>query len=699
VLIDSDRGFKLASHTGLNKTRNIGIAAHIDAGKTTTTERILYYSGVSHKMGEVHDGNTVMDWMEQEQERGITITSAATTTFWKDYRINIIDTPGHVDFTAEVERSLRVLDGVICVLCGVGGVQPQSETVWRQANKYKVPRIVFVNKMDRIGADFYRAVSMISEKLKDNPLLVQIPIGAEDRFEGVIDLLSMKAFHYSSETLGMEVEESEIPDACRKDADEYRKKLVETVVEMDEAMLERYLEGDEPSQAELVSTIRKATINNLIVPVLCGSAFKNKGVQQLLDAVVDYLPSPLDIPSVKGHHPEDESRIIECHPDENEPLAALAFKVWSDAYVENLTFLRIYSGKIALGDVVHNSTRDRKERIMKLFRMHADKREEIKEVGAGDIVAAVGLKFTATGDTLCKKEHPILLESIKFPRPVISIAIEPETTEDEKKLAEALQRMALEDPTFKVATDQETGQTIISGMGELHIEVIVERIRREFKVDARVGKPQVAYRESITTSTKHEVTYEKQFGAKNQYARVSMQIEASDPSSGLVFVNRTGAEKVPKQFLSAIETGCQDSMNSGPLIGYPVIAMKVTLLDGDWRPEESNEQTFRIAAGLCLREMMKNAAPVIMEPIMNVEVETPDEFLGEVMGDLNSRNGEIRGTSQRPGLQVVDVMVPLRRMFGYSTDLRSVTQGRATYTMEFSSYRALPQKLQDEMVS
>ncbi len=689
----------MTSNTGLDKTRNIGIAAHIDAGKTTTTERILYYSGVSHKMGEVHDGNTVMDWMEQEQERGITITSAATTTFWKDHKINIIDTPGHVDFTAEVERSLRVLDGVICVLCGVGGVQPQSETVWRQANKYKVPRIVFVNKMDRIGADFYRAVSMISDKLKAVPVPIQIPIGAEDRFEGVIDLIKMKAFHYSSESLGMQVEEGEIPESCIKDAVEYRKRLVETVVEQDEAMLERYLEGEEPSRSELISVIRNATINNRLVPVLCGSAFKNKGVQQLLDAVVDFLPSPLDIPAVQGHHPEDEEKIIERHADDGEPLAALAFKVWSDAYVENLTFLRIYSGKIALGDALYNSTRDRKERIMKLFRMHADKREEIKEVGAGDIVAAVGLKFTATGDTLCRKEHPILLESIRFPRPVISIAIEPETSEDEKKLAEALQRMALEDPTFKVATDEETGQTIISGMGELHIEVIVERIRREFRVSARVGKPQVAYRESVTAAAKHEFTYEKQFGAKTQYARVSMQVEASDPSGGLVFVNRASAEKVPKQFLAAVENGCHDSMNSGPLMGYPVIGIKVTLLDGDWRPEESNEQTFRIAAGMCLREVMRNAAPVIMEPIMNVEVETPDEFLGEVMGDLNSRNGEIRGTSQRPGLQVVDVLVPLRRMFGYSTDLRSGTQGRATYTMEFASYRPLPQKLQDEMLS
>jgi len=688
----------VASKFGLHQTRNIGIAAHIDAGKTTTTERILYYSGVSYKMGEVHDGNAVMDWMEQEQERGITITSAATTTFWRDHKINIIDTPGHVDFTAEVERSLRVLDGVICVLCGVGGVEPQSETVWRQADKYNVPRIVFINKMDRLGADFFRAVGMIEDKLKANPLPLQIPIGAEEKFEGVVDLVRMKSYRYTEESLGSDVVEGEIPEDLRETAEEYNLKLTEIAAEQDEELLERYLDGGKLSEEEIIASLRKATISNQVVPVFCGSAFKNKGVQQLLNAVIDLLPSPLDIPPVKGLHPKDES-VVEVYADDSEPLAALAFKVWSDPYVEHLTFIRVYSGTLKAGEAIHNSTRDRKERVMRLFRMHADKREDLKEVCAGDIVAAVGLKQTATGDTLCTKKNPILLESIRFPRPVISIAIEPKTTEDEKKMGDALSRMALEDPTFKVHADLETGQTIISGMGELHIDVIVERIRREFKVEARVGNPQVAYRESVTKAVSHKYVYDKILGGKNQFAEIAIKIEADDPGSSLVFENAIESKKFPKEFLQAIESGVQDAMNSGPLVGYPVIGLKVKLTDALMRDEESNEHAFRVAANMCMREVMSKAAPVIMEPIMKVEVTTPDDFLGEVIGDLNSRNGEIRGTSQRPGAQAVNGLVPLRKMFGYATDLRSATQGRATYTMEFSSYAALPKKLQNEMIS
>ncbi len=690
----------MADKADLRLIRNIGIAAHIDAGKTTTTERILYYTGVSHRMGEVHDGNAVMDWMEQEQERGITITSAATTCYWQDHRINIIDTPGHVDFTVEVERSLRVLDGAVVVFCGVGGVEPQSETVWRQADRYKVPRIAFINKLDRVGADFFRAVEMMKSRLHANPVVMQIPIGLESEFQGVVDLVSMKAYFYPQEKLGSEEVESDIPEELMEDAEMYRMQLVETAAEQDEDLLERYLDGQELSEQEIRQAIRQATIDSKISPIFCGSAFRNKGVQPLLRAVVDYLPSPLDIPPVKGVDPVRTDKVLERKADVNEPFAALAFKLWTDPFVGHLTFLRVYSGKLESGAMVYNPRTDKKERVTKLLKMHANKREEIAAINAGDIVAAVGLKSTATGDTLCQKNAAILLESIEFPQPVISIAIEPKSTEDEVKLTQAMGRLALEDPTFQVEEDQETGQTIIKGMGELHLDIIVDRLRREFKVEANIGRPQVAYRETVTQTATVEHIYDKQMAGKSQYAKVVLRVEPGESGSGFTFDSVVPTSRsFSKEFLEAVRRGARDVMNSGPILGYQVVDVHVVLEEAITRDEESTELAFQAAANFAVREALDKAAPILMEPVMSIEIVTPDEFVGDVISDLNSRNGEIAGTSMRPGLQVVEGLVPLRSMFGYATDLRSQSQGRATYSMEFKRYSPVPSKLQQEMTN
>jgi elongation factor G len=691
----------VAAKTDLGRIRNIGIAAHIDAGKTTTTERILYYTGVSHKMGEVHDGNTVMDWMEQEQERGITITSAATTCFWKDHRINIIDTPGHVDFTVEVERSLRVLDGAIVVFCGVGGVEPQSETVWRQADRYRVPRIAFINKLDRVGADFFRAVEMMKTRLAARPVIMQIPIGSESHFSGEVDLLEMKAYRYPEQNLGMVVEEYDIPEELLGEAESYRQMLVEAAAESDESLIERYLEGESLSTDEIVKAIRKATISNEICPVFCGSAFKNKGVQQLLDAVIKYLPSPSDIPPVRGFDPrKGEDEQVERVADPEAPFTALAFKLWTDPFVGHLSFLRIYSGTIKKGAMVYNPRTGKKERLMSLLKMHANKREEVEEVSAGDIVAAVGLKFTATGDTLCNQATPIVLESIDFPRPVIRIAIEPKSTEDEKKLSEALERLALEDPTFKVTVDSDTGQTIIHGMGELHLDIIVDRLKREFKVAANVGKPQVAYRETITKNVKETYRYERQLAAKTQFAELTLSIEAKGDGTGIDFESKVRPDRLfSKEMLEAVHNGAQSALNSGPVLGYQMVGIKIVLESVNVREDESNALAFQSAANFCTRQALEKAAPVLMEPVMLLEVVTPENFVGDVIADLNSRNGEIEGTELRLNLQAIKASAPLRNMFGYSTDLRSLSQGRATYSMEFKRYAPVPAKLQEQMTS
>jgi len=684
----------------LTRIRNIGIAAHIDAGKTTTTERILYYTGVTHKMGEVHDGNTVMDWMEQEQERGITITSAATTCFWKNHRINIIDTPGHVDFTSEVERSLRVLDGAVVVFCGVGGVEPQSETVWRQADKYHVPRIAFINKLDRVGADFFRVVSMMREKLHVKPVPMQLPIGVEDGFQGVVDLLKRKAYTYPKESLGSVVKEIPIPEDMQEQVDEYRQQLIEAAADSDDALLERYLEGQELSDEELTKGIRKATIGTRIFPVFCGSAFRNKGVQQLLDAILEYLPSPADIPGVVGFDPKRPEKSITRNPDPEEPFTALAFKLWNDPFVGHLTFIRVYSGTIKTGTMVYNPRVDKKERLMHLFKMHANKREQVEEVSAGDIAAVVGLKFTATGDTLCPQNHPVVLESIEFPKPVISVAVEPKSTEDEQKLAQALERLSMEDPTFQVRQDPDTGQTVIWGMGELHLDIIIDRVRREFKVLANVGKPQVAYREAVTVAVEKSHRYERQLAGKNQFAEVTLRIEPAECGHGFEFVSLVRSGKEFKQeFIDAIRKGAQDVTNSGPLLGYPMVDVKATLVSAKAREDESNEVAFHAAAALCARDAVTEAQPVLMEPTMAIEVVTPEEFLGDVLSDLNARQGEITGTERRPGVQVIQGFVSLRRMFGYATDLRSLSQGRSTYTMEFRKYSPVPAKLQAEMTA
>jgi elongation factor G len=682
----------------LEKTRNIGIMAHIDAGKTTTTERILYYTGVSHKIGEVHDGTATMDWMEQEQERGITITSAATTCTWKDNRVNIIDTPGHVDFTIEVERSLRVLDGAVAVFCSVGGVEPQSETVWRQADKYHVPRIAFINKMDRVGADFFRGVSMIKDRLKANPIPIQIPIGSEENYKGLVDLVTMKAIVWDEEALGAKFREETIPDELLELAQEYREKMIEEVSSHDDVLMEKYLAGEELSEAEIKLAIRQATIDIKICPVICGSAFKNKGVQPLLDAVLDYLPSPLDIPAIKGIDADTEEE-IERKASDSEPFAALAFKIMTDPFVGQLCFIRVYSGVLNAGSYVYNSTKGKRERVGRLLKMHANKREEIKEVYAGDIAAAVGLKYSTTGDTLCLEDKPVILESIEFPEPVISIAIEPKTKADQEKLGTSLSKLASEDPSFRVRTDEETGQTIISGMGELHLEIIVDRMMREFKVEANVGKPQVAYRETISKKVKVEGKFVRQSGGRGQYGHVWLEVEPQEPGKGYEFVDAIKGGVVPKEYIPAVNKGIIEALDSGVLAGFPVVDVKVTLIDGSYHDVDSSEMAFKIAGSMGFKEGCSKAAPVLLEPIMSVEVVVPEDYMGEVIGDLNSRRGRIMGMETRSGAQVVGAMVPLAQMFGYSTDLRSATQGRATYTMTFHHYEQVPKSVSEEIIA
>jgi len=682
----------------LDKTRNIGIMAHIDAGKTTTTERILYYTGITYKIGEVHDGTATMDWMVQEQERGITITSAATTCFWRDHRVNIIDTPGHVDFTIEVERSLRVLDGAVAVFCSVGGVEPQSETVWRQADKYHVPRIAFINKMDRIGADFFRGVQMIRDRLRANAIPLQLPLGSEENFRGVIDLVTMKALVWDEKELGADYVTEEIPAEHVETAQQYRKELLEAVADSDENVMEKYLEGQEVSEDEIRVGIRKATLAIKIIPVICGTAFKNKGVQPLLDAVVDYLPAPTDVPSIHGSNP-DTGDDQERASDPSAPFSALAFKIMTDPFVGTLTFLRVYSGCMASGAYVFNSTKGKKERVGRLLKMHANKREEIKEIAAGDIAAAVGLRDTTTGDTLCDENHPIVLESIEFPEPVISIAIEPKTKADQEKLGVSLQKLANEDPSFRVSTDRETGQTIIAGMGELHLEIIVDRLLREFKVDASVGKPQVAYKETIRKIVEHETKYVRQTGGRGQYGHVVLRVEPLPPGSGFQFEDGTKGGVVPREYVPAVEKGIVDALDGGIQAGYPVVDVKAVLTFGSYHEVDSSEMAFKIAGSMAFKEASRKASPVILEPVMAVEVVTPEDFMGDVIGDLSSRRGKIQGMEGRGGAQVISAQVPLAQMFGYATDVRSKTQGRATYTMQFSHYEPVPQNISEEITA
>ena len=682
----------------LDKYRNIGIMAHIDAGKTTTTERILYYTGVSHKIGEVHEGTATMDWMEQEQERGITITSAATTCSWRDYNINIIDTPGHVDFTIEVERSLRVLDGAVAVFCSVGGVEPQSETVWRQADKYGVPRIAFINKMDRVGADFFRGVQMIKDRLKANAVPIQLPVGKEDTFKGVIDLVRMKAIIWNDESLGATYNEEEIPADLLEEAKEYREKLIEEISSHDDALMEKYLSGEALSETEIMSAIRTCTIAIKIIPVICGSSFKNKGVQNLLDAVVDYMPSPMDIPPIKGID-VDTGAEIERKASDSEPFSSLGFKIMTDPFVGQLTFFRVYSGVASAGSYIYNSTKGKKERLGRILKMHANKREEIKEVFAGDIAAAVGLKYTTTGDTLCDEDNQVILESIDFPEPVISIAIEPKTKAEQEKLGFGLQKLASEDPSFRVKTDEETGQTIISGMGELHLEIIVDRLKREFKVDANVGKPQVAYRETITKKVKVEGKFVRQSGGRGQYGHVWLEVEPQEAGKGFEFVDAVKGGVVPREYIPAVGKGVLEATDNGVMAGFPVVDIKVTLIDGSYHEVDSSEMAFKIAGSMGFKEGCQKAGPIILEPIMSVEVVVPEEYMGDVIGDLNSKRGRIMGMDSRAGAQVVSAMVPLASMFGYSTDLRSATQGRATYTMTFDHYEPVPKSVSEEIVA
>jgi len=670
--------------------------AHIDAGKTTTTERILDYTGVNYKIGEVHEGTATMDWMEQERERGITITSATTQCFWNGYRINIIDTPGHVDFTIEVERSLKVLDGACAVFCAVGGVEPQSETVWRQADKYKVPRIAFVNKMDRVGADFYNVVKMMVDRLGANPLPIQIPIGAEDKFVGVIDLVKMKAVVWEGDQLGAKYEYRDIPAEYKEKAEEYRTQLVEKVCETDEELMNKYFEGEEITEEELKTAIRKGTIAIQFTPVICGTAFKNKGVQLFLDAVVDYLPSPIDIPPVKGV--DLNGNEVLRHTSDDEPFAALAFKIMTDPYMGQLTYFRVYSGWLEAGSYVLNSTKGKKERIGRLLKMHANKREEIKDIYAGDICATVGLKYTITGDTLCDENNPVILESMEFPDPVISVAIEPKTKADQDKLSMALNKLAQEDPSFRVKVDEETGQTIISGMGELHLEIIVDRLMREFKVEANVGNPQVAYRETIRKKSNYESKYIKQSGGRGQYGHVVLEVEPQEPGTGFKFINKIVGGVIPKEYIPAVEKGIIEAMDTGVLAGYPVVDVAVTLYDGSYHEVDSSEMAFKIAASIGFKEACKKASPVLLEPIMKVEVVVPDEYMGDVMGDLNSRRGRIEGMEARGNAQVIRCNVPLKEMFGYATTLRSLTQGRGTYTMIFDHYEEVPQNIADEII-
>lgn len=682
----------------LEKTRNIGIMAHIDAGKTTTTERILYYTGVTYKIGEVHEGTAVMDWMPQEQERGITITAAATSCEWKEHKINIIDTPGHVDFTIEVERSLRVLDGAIVVFDSSAGVEPQSETVWRQADKYRVPRIAFMNKMDKLGADFNMAVESMIEKLGANPVAVQIPMGKEDTFRGPIDLVKMKAYYFDDETLGAKFVEDEVPQAYMEEAKKYREKMIEALCDVDDVLMEKYLAGEEITAEEIRKALRKGTVELKITPVLCGSAFKNKGVQMLLDAIVYYLPSPLDVPPVRGVNPADGSE-IERKPTVDEPLTALAFKIMADPYMGSLTYVRVYSGVLTSGSYIYNSTRNIKERAARIFRMHANHREEIKEICAGDIAAVVGLKNTLTGDTICDEANPIILEAIEFPEPVISVAIEPKTKADQEKLSLALQKISQEDPSFRVSYNEETGQTIISGMGELHLEIIVDRLTREFRVGANVGKPQVAYKETVKIPAKAEGKFIRQTGGRGQYGHVWIEIEPMERGTGFEFVNKIVGGTIPREFIPAVEKGIVEAMEGGVLAGYPVVDVKVTLFDGSYHEVDSSELAFKIAASMAFKDACKKADIVLLEPIMDVEVVTPEDYMGEVIGDLNSRRGRVQSMEKRGRAQVIRAMVPLAEMFGYATDLRSKTQGRGTYTMQFSHYDEVPKNLTEQIIA
>ena len=690
--------------TPLDKIRNIGIMAHIDAGKTTTTERILYYTGRTYKLGEVHDGTATMDWMEQEQERGITITSAATTAFWprlgQQYRINIIDTPGHVDFTVEVERSLRVLDGAVTVLDAVGGVEPQTETVWRQADRYGVPRIIFVNKMDRVGADFDMCLRMVRERLGTKAVPIQLPLGSGELFTGIVDLVRQIEIVYDDETLGKKYVEGPVPDALKAKVKELRHQMLEAVVEHDDAILHKYLEGQELSEEEIRTVVRKATLAGHIVPVICGAAFKNKGVQALLDAVVDYLPSPVDIPAIKGHLPHHDATHAERPATDEAPFAALAFKIMTDPYVGKLTFFRVYSGVLNAGSYVYNSTKDRRERIGRLLQMHANKREEIEDVRAGDIAAAIGLKDTRTGDTLCDEQHPIILEAMRFPNPVISVAIEPKTKADQDKLSIALQKLSEEDPTFRVHSDPETAQTIISGMGELHLEIIVERMRREFKVAANVGRPQVAYRETVRKRVEYvEGKFIRQTGGRGQYGHVVIHLEPGEPGTGFVFEDNIVGGTIPKEYIGPVEAGVKEALENGVLAGYPMVDVKVELVDGSFHDVDSSEMAFKIAGSMAVKEAARRAHPILLEPIMDVEVVTPSDYMGDVIGDLSARRGKIGGMTQRADAHIVAASVPLSEMFGYSTTLRSMSQGRAIYSMQFSHYQEVPKAKAEEIVS
>ena len=680
----------------LEKTRNVGIMAHIDAGKTTTTERILYYTGVNHKIGETHDGAATMDWMAQEQERGITITSAATTCFWKEHRINIIDTPGHVDFTVEVQRSLRVLDGSVTVLCAKGGVEPQSETVWRQADEYHVPRMAYVNKMDIMGADFYRVVQMMKDRLQCNAVPIQLPIGSEDTFKGIIDLVEMKADVYYDE-MGTDMKVEEIPDDMKELAEKYRAELIEHVAEQDDELLEKYLGGEELTVDEIKRTIRKSCIANTMVPVTCGTSYRNKGVQKLLDAIVDYMPAPTDVAAIKGINPETEEEVVR-HSSDDEPFSALAFKIMTDPFVGKLCFFRVYSGTINAGTTVYNANKDNNERIGRILQMHANHRQDIECCYAGDIAAAVGLKNTSTGDTLCDEKHPVILESMVFPEPVIRVAIEPKTKAGQEKMGIALAKLAEEDPTFKAYTDEETGQTIIAGMGELHLEIIVDRLLREFKVEANVGKPQVAYKETIRGTADVDNKYARQSGGKGQYGHVKIRIEPN-PGKGYEFVNAIVGGAIPKEYIPAVDQGIQGAMLSGVLAGYNVVDVKVTLYDGSYHEVDSSEMAFKIAASMAFKEAMRKAPPVLMEPIMKVAVIVPEEYMGDVIGDLNSRRGMIQGMDALPGAQRINAMVPLSEMFGYATDMRSKTQGRGQYTMEPSDYAEVPKSVGEKIIS
>jgi len=693
----------MARNTPINLYRNIGIVAHVDAGKTTTTERVLFYTGLSHKIGEVHDGAATMDWMEQEQERGITITSAATTTFWRgmqgqyeNHRINIIDTPGHVDFTIEVERSLRVLDGAVVVFCGSSGVEPQSETVWRQANKYQVPRMVFINKMDRAGADFLRVIDQIENRLGSHPVPVQLPIGAEEEFSGVVDLIKMKAIFWNEADRGMTFEYADIPADMQSECEEWREKMVEAAAEASEELMDKYLEDGDLSEDEIKSGLRTRTLSNDIVIATCGSAFKNKGVQAVLDAVIDYMPAPVDVPPIVGHL-EDSEEEETRPPEDNGPFAALAFKIATDPFVGTLTFFRVYSGVLRTGDQIYNSVKGKKERVGRIVQMHSNSREEVKEVFAGDIAAAIGLKDVTTGDTFCDMQKKIVLERMEFPEPVISVAVEPRTKPDQEKMGIALSKLAQEDPSFRVETDEESGQTIISGMGELHLDIIVDRMKREFKVDANIGKPQVAYRETIRKSVEAEGKFVRQSGGKGQYGHVWLKIEPKPSGEGYEFVNEIVGGAVPREYIPAVDKGCQEQMNQGVFSGYPMVDVKVTLYDGSYHDVDSSEMAFKIAGSMGFRQGALEAKPVLLEPIMAVEVVTPEDYMGDVMGDLNRRRGTVQGMDDNPSGKVIRAEVPLGEMFGYATDLRSATQGRASYSMEFAKYAEAPASVSDAM--